>query len=180
LKEEAAFHPSDLIAFERENKISFITASSVKGSNGCIIMQTDLMAHVLRDSSTACQTDSIEGFVTNHHHPSVNICVTSTYCSIRMRYYPTQFGILYGKSHEHYAFYFKALIVSMKFRDFADFRDNYLGMICDFSDAMRLGFHQAICDIFGIQDKECSLETIYAFCQYIFNGLHIGCSRITR
>ena len=168
LKEEAAFHPSDLIAFERENKISFITASSVKGSNGCIIMQTDLMAQILRDSSNACQTDSIEGFVKNHHHPSVNVCVTSTYCPIRMSYYPSQFGILDGKSHEHYAFYFKALIVSMKFCDFADFRDNYLGKICDFSDAMRLGFCQVICDIFGLEDKECSLEAIYAICQVHF------------
>ena len=143
-------------------------------------MQTDLTAHVLRDSSMACQTDSIEGFVTNHHHPSVNICVTSTYCPIRLCYYPTQFGILYGKSHEHYVFYFKALIVSMKFRDFADFRDNYLGMICDFSDAMRLGFHQAICDIFGIQDKECSLEAIYAFCQVHSHRSAYRVQQITR
>jgi hypothetical protein len=34
IKEELAFHPSDLIVFERENGISFITASSMKDING--------------------------------------------------------------------------------------------------------------------------------------------------
>ena len=90
------------------------------------------------------------------------------YCPSRMHYYPTQFGILYGKTHEHYAFHFKALIVSMKFCDYVDFTNNYLGLICHFSDVMRLGFRQALCDVFGLEDTECSLEAIYAFCQVHF------------
>ena len=65
-------------------------------------------------------------------------------------------------------FYFKALIMRMKFYDFVDFTDKYLGMICDFSDAMRLGFRQARCAVFGLEDKECSLQSIYAFCQVHF------------
>ena len=131
-------------------------------------MQTESMAEVLRNSTTAYQTDSIEGFVTCSRHPSVNICVTSTYCPLRKHYYPTQFGILYGKSQSHYAFYFKALIESMKFRDYKHFTDGYLGMICDFSDAMRLGFRQALCEIFNLEEGECDLEAVYAFCQVHF------------
>jgi len=168
IKEELAFHPSDLIVFERENGISFITASSMKDINGWIIIQTELMAQVLGDSTTACQTDPIVWFVTNDFHPSVNICVTSTYCPIRMRYYPTQFGILYGKTHHHYAFYFTALIESMKFCDYNHFTDTYLRMICDFSDTMWLSFCLALCNIFGIEGKDCCLESISAFCQVNF------------
>jgi len=41
-------------------------------------------------------------------------------------------------------------------------------MICDFSDAMRLGFRQALCEIFDIEDDDCDLEAIYAFCQVHF------------
>ena len=113
----------DLVAFERENGISFSTETSLSGTDGCIIMQTSLMKEVLNESSNPSQTDSVEGFVTDLSHPSVNVCVTSTYCPIRLRYYPTQFGILYGKTQLHYKFYFRALLKSMEFRDF-----DHLGM----------------------------------------------------
>ena len=59
LREDSALDPGDIVAFEHNNNISFITASSMKGSNGSIIMQTESMAEVLQNSTTACQTDSI-------------------------------------------------------------------------------------------------------------------------
>jgi hypothetical protein len=56
----------------------------------------------------------------------------------------------------------------MQFQDFNHFNNSYLGMICDFSDAMRLGFLQAVCDLFHVKRDACQMDSIYAFCRVHF------------
>jgi hypothetical protein len=56
----------------------------------------------------------------------------------------------------------------MDVQDFEHFSETYLGMICDFSNAMQLRFCQAFCSIFCFEDNACSLELVYAFYQIYF------------
>ena len=133
LAELALAKPSEMTAFDRDSGLELITESSLKSKDGCIIMQTPLMRRVMNQSETASQTDTIEGFVTDPYLPSANLTVTSTFCHVREKWVATQFGILFGKSEEHYGIYFLTLLRNMTYTEFKDFVDEYLGMVCDFS-----------------------------------------------
>jgi hypothetical protein len=154
--------------FEKFHGVAFVSKSSCKGEEGCIVMQTPTMRKQLRFSSTACQTDAIEGYVLDNNHDNLAAITTSSYCDIRGKWYPTQFGIMYGRSHLHYKFYFVALLESMGFIDFNDFANNYLGMICDFSEASRVGFQDAVCEVFSVGKDNFNMEAHYAFCRVHF------------
>jgi hypothetical protein len=160
--------PATIMDYEKETGVQFVSKSSCKGEEGCIIMQTPTMKKQLRFSSTACQTDAIEGYVLDNNHGNLALVTTSSYCDIRGKWYPTQFGIMYGRTHLHYKFYFVALLESMGFIDFNDFEQNYLGMICDFSEASRMGFQLAVSEVFHVGTNQFKMEALYAFCQVHF------------
>ena len=68
----------DISKIDKQISRDFITESSVREKDGCIIMQTDLMKRTMNKSKEASQTDSIESFVADPHLSSVNLCTTST------------------------------------------------------------------------------------------------------
>ena len=173
--------PLNIMEYEKLTGVKFVSKSSCKGEEGCIVMQTPTMRNQLRFSSTACQTDAIEGYVLDKSHDNLAVITTSSYCDIRGKWYPTQFGIMYGRSKLHYKFYFVALLESMGFIDFNDFEQNYLGMICDFSEASRLGFQLAVCDVFNVGKNQFKMEAVYAFCRVHFlRSLDIELSAIMK
>ena len=109
-KERKANHGTvDIAAFDKRTNGSFITASSIRSLDGCIIMQTDTMRKVLKESEVTSETDTIEGFLKDDILPDANVTVTSSYCSLLDKWVPTQMAILFGKSGEHYRQYFNTL-----------------------------------------------------------------------
>ncbi|KAF2861334.1 hypothetical protein K470DRAFT_263749 [Piedraia hortae CBS 480.64] len=78
----------------------------------------------------------------------VNIAITSGYCSFIKRSTPLVVTILLGKSADHYERHFTVLFDSLKTsRNLDDWENGESpspGNTCDFSDAERVGFEQAI------------------------------------
>jgi len=174
MREMAYASPEQIAAFDRDTKMNMITESSIRMKDGCIICQTELMRKVMNDSQTASQTDTIEGFVLEQTMNSVNLTVTSTFCHLRNKWVPTQFGILFGKSQHHYQIYFYTLLRHMKYDEFDQFVNNYMGMVCDFSDAERKGFEGALSQqfCFGMDHAKAqnvNIEAFYAFCTVHFD-----------
>ena len=159
----------EIAAFDSQTNLGLIVESSVRAVDGCIILQTDKMRKVLNDSENASQTDTIEGFVLDQYLPSINLTVTSTFCALREKWVPTMFGILFGKTTQHYAIYFFTLLKNMNYKNFQDFTDNYFGMVCDFSDAERKGFEDGLQRHFNIDKDSYSIEMFYAFCTIHFD-----------
>ena len=163
LQELALETPQDIAGFDRTTNANFITESSLRMVDGCIILQTVIMKKILNDSETGSQTDTIEGFVSDPFLPSANLTVTSTFCGVLQKWVPTQFAILFGKSEEHYAIYFYTLLRNMTFGNFQTFVDNYMGMVCDFSDAEKNGFERGLQQRFNVSKGDYPLEKFYAF-----------------
>jgi hypothetical protein len=95
-----------------------------------------------------------------------------------MKYYPTQLGILYGKTEEHYSLYFKALFESTNFWDFEHYTDTYLGMICDFSDAMQWDFVKHFVLYLVFKTMHAAWNQFMHSARFIFNGPHIGAAEL--
>lgn len=156
----------------------FMIESSLSNEHGCIICQTDTMRKILMESEVASETDTIESFVNDKVLPNANLTVTSSYCSLLEKWMPTQMAILFGKSEEHYAIYFKTLLEKgYKYEDFKEFDDNFMGMVCDFSDAERNGFEIAIKKVFGLSSEEFNFEKYYSYCLVHFER---SASRVRR
>jgi hypothetical protein len=159
------FDFSQIVAYDKETKLRFVIDSSLDGSNGGIIMQTPHMRTVLKNSQTASQTDSVKGFLYDPNLSSVNLAIISTVCHVREKWVATMYAILFGKT----AGYFRNLLEGYGFKSFDEFSENYMGMVCDFSDAERKGFKAALEKHFGISLDSYNVETFYAFCLVHFD-----------
>ena len=60
LQELALETPQDIAGFDRTTNANFISESSLRMVDGCIILQTVIMKKILNDSETGSQTDTIE------------------------------------------------------------------------------------------------------------------------
>ena len=47
--------------------------------------------------------------------------------------------------------------------------DNYMGMVCDFSDAEKNGFERGLQQRFNVSKGDYPLEKFYAFCEVHFD-----------
>lgn len=156
---------ADIAAFDKLTQGEFITDSSLSSQDGCIIMQTATMRKILKESEMTSETDTIEGFVYDSILPDANLTVTSSFCTVQDKWVPTQMSLLFGKSTAHYHRYFNALLKKgFEYEDFKQFDDNSMGMVCDFSDAERSGFKQAIETTFNVSDEEYKFEKFYTMC----------------
>jgi len=160
--------PEEIAGFDRQTNTNFITTSSVRNEDGCIILQTDIMKKIMNTSKTASQTDTIEGFVMHPTLPNVNLTVTLTFCDVQKKWVPTQFGILFGKSMKHYEMYFYTLLQNMSFKDFDSFVEDFMGMVCDFSEAERLGFEGGLERRYNVKKGQYPSEKFYACCEIHF------------
>lgn len=98
---------------------------------------------------------------------------TSTMDPILNRTVPVVLSILFGKSSKHYEHHFLAVFDSLPVTSFSEFDSNWPGMICDFSDAERIGFEQAFYHFlkvrYGITNTESiSTGSFYTFCDIHF------------
>eukprot|EP00986_Skeletonema_menzelii_P009175 scaffold4098_cov86-Skeletonema_menzelii.AAC.2 len=160
----------DIAAFDKQTSGSFKTASSISSVNGAIIMQTDIMRKVLKESDVASETDTIEGFLRDDVLPDANVTVTSSYCSLLEKWYPTQMAILFGKSGEHYLKYFNTLLQNgYAYSNFDEFDKEFMGMVCDFSDAERDGFKRAVEATFSLSEGDFDIEKYYTMCTVHFD-----------
>ncbi|KAG0267018.1 hypothetical protein BG011_009766 [Mortierella polycephala] len=76
---------------------------------------------------------------------------------------------MFGKTREHYAKHFLLSLRSLPFKMFDEFDRGFRGMICDFSDAERVGFELAIRGYYSIPDCQAiQLERHYRFCEVHF------------
>jgi hypothetical protein len=173
-----AFDFSQIVAYDKETKLKFVIDSSLDGSDGGIIMQTPHMRTVLMNSQTASQTDSVEGFLYDPNLSSVNLAITSTFCHVREKWVATMYAILFGKTAEHYERYFRNLLEGYGFKSFDEFSENYMGMVCDFSDAERKGFKAALEKHFGISSDSYNVETFTPFVLCILTGRLVESTQI--
>ena len=169
LQDLAYASPQEITAFDKETNLDLIVGSSLKASNGCLLLQTDMMTKVQKYSETAVQTDVIEGFVLDPLLPNACLCVTSTFCGVRQKWVPTMFGILFGKSGPHFGKYFKTQLKRLKYKDFEDFANNSYGTVCDFSDAERKGFRLALEKVFEGMPDDAAVERVFTFCTIHFD-----------
>ena len=157
--------PQDITAFDKESNWKFISDSSIRSEDGCILLQTDTMRRIMDESDTASQTDTIMGFLRDKQCPNANLTVTSTFCQILRRWVPTQFGILFGHTASHFQIYFYTWLLNLKFRTFQLFLDGFIGMVCDFAPAERKGFEDSIVNLYKVKRDDFPMEKFYSFCQ---------------
>jgi len=159
----------DIAAVENQSNNPFLILEERSHNNdGGIVMQTAPMIQRLQLADRASEVDAIEGFLDDNRFPNGIVVVSSTYCSVMKKFTPTLVAILYGRSSLHFCRFFKILINGMDYADFQDFARNYKGMICDMSEAERLGFELAITDLFDVAIDEITIEQFYAYCQVHF------------
>lgn len=171
--------PDEIASYGQSIQMDIITESSLRMSDGCVIMQTDIMRQIMNDSKEPNQTDTVEGFAMSHDLPAMNLTITSTYCHVQEKWVPTQFGILFGKTAEHYTLYFLTLFKHMSFDSLDDFIQSYSGMVCDFSEAERVGFRRALEDGFknGVQQRFPRDDVEHADkCKYFIDRLYACCT----
>ena len=101
-KELAIGNLTAIAGFDRLTTGDFITSFSMRYHDGHLIIQTPIMGEILRNSETASQTDTIEGFAIDPTIPYMNLTVTSTFCHIQGKWVATQYGIMFGRSAVHY------------------------------------------------------------------------------
>jgi len=90
------------------------------------------------------QSDSIHGWIIDNKHNDMNLTITSTYCMMIKRTVPVLISVMHGKSAVHYEKHFLALLRSLPYPTWDKFKQDFPGMTCDFSDALRIGFEAAI------------------------------------
>ena len=170
-KERKTNHSTiDIAAFDKKTEGSFITQSSLSSKDGCIIMQTPTMRKILKESEVSSETDTIEGFLYDNVLPDANLTVTSSYCSLLDKWVPTQMAILFGKSAEHYKIFFQTLLEKgFEYKDFNEFDNNFMGMVCDFSDGERDGFEMAIMAAFSVCGDDFNVGKFYTYCLVHFD-----------
>ena len=157
-----------LAAMEEVLGSCFIRSSSIRSTDGHISVQTNFIQQHCQDLVSSMQTDSVHGIISDDHYADINIAFTSAYCPVLKRTLPLIMSILFGRSSLHYKQHFLALLKSLPFEDWADFDQNFPGMTCDFADAERIGFQQAVIEHFGISEDEFILERHYGFCSIHF------------
>ncbi|GJJ75005.1 hypothetical protein EMPS_07363 [Entomortierella parvispora] len=69
-----------------------------------------------------------------------------------------------GKTSEHYKKHFLAVFDVLNYRDWDDFDENFPGMTCDFADAERIGFKDAVLERFDIAPEDFVLERYFGYC----------------
>ena len=132
-------------------------------------MQTPHMQSVLQNSLSASHTNSVEGLLYDPNLPSANLAITSTFFGVHEKCVATMYGILFGKSCKQYQHYFKNLLIDLNYRDIYDFSTNCMGMVCDFSEAERIGFESVLQQIFEVSSESYNLKKFYAICHAHFN-----------
>lgn len=155
--------------FESEMGVKLFKSSGFQSQNGHIVMQTRFMEDLLRTSSCPLETDSIHGFVLDDHFTDVNVTFTSGFDGIIGRTVPYVISILFGKSRAHYKEHFLVMLQALKFDSWNHFDSTFQGMTCDFSDAERSGFEDALREQFKIPDStQLDLASHYRFCEVHF------------
>lgn len=180
----------DIAAIEEQSNCPVLVwEDSQHKFDGGVIMQTAQMRQRLKLSEGASEVDAIEGFLDDNRFARGIVVLTSTYCSLLGKFTPTMAAILYGRTSAHYRRYFRILIRSMDYADFKQFTQDYKGMICDLSgepiirnspsaiglanyvylpEAERIGFEQALTDLFDVPIDEITIEQFYVYCQIHF------------
>ena len=156
----------DLSAYETELDDDFIQSSSMAQRDQHFSIQTlffrEEYIHTLKE---CMQSDSIHGWIVDGKHNDVNLTVTSTFCPAIKRTVPVLISVMHGKSSVHYEQHFLALLRSLPYATWDDFQENFPGMTCDFSDALRIGFEDALRNFYHIAaETNITLERFYRFC----------------
>jgi len=153
-----------LAAMEEVFGSCFIRSSSIRSFDGHISVQTTFIQQHCQDLVSSMQSDSVHGIITDDHFADVNVAFTSALCPILQRTIPMIMSILFGRSSVHYKQHFLALFKSLPYDDWADFDENFPGMTCDFADAERIGFRDAVLEHYQIPDNDFIPERHYGFC----------------
>lgn len=156
----------DLSAYEMEIDDDFIQSSSMVRRNQHFLIQTlffqEEYIHTLKE---CMQSDSIHGWIVDGKHNDMNLTVTSTFCPAIKRTVPVLISVMHGKSSVHYEQHFLALLQSLPYATWDDFQENFPGMTCDFSDALWIGFKDALQNFYHIAaETNITLERFYRFC----------------
>jgi hypothetical protein len=151
-------HPAKIAGFDRIVKGNFISSSSNRYDDGHLIIQNDIQAKIQAESKVASQTDILEHWVKDDSIPDINLAITSTYCHIQEKWVATQYGLLFGRSGLHFAVYFFELLLRMPFDNFDDFKDTYMGMVCDFAEGERDGFKRGSGEEKQVEPEEQEFE----------------------
>ncbi len=101
------------------------------------------------------------------------LCI-STFSNQLNCYVAVLVGILFGTTVNHYERYFLSLLGCDKYSNFDDFKNDWPGNVCNFSDAERVGFNKAVQNHFLLSDHELRVEDFYYTCEVHFRN-SLGC-----
>ena len=85
---------------------------------------------------------------------------------------PVLISILFGKTASDYHFHFEYLLSCYEFVSWKDFQERFPGNTCDFSDALRIGFFDAVKNLardnFSEEVDDEQIRSFYCFCNVHF------------
>ena len=159
--------------FEKSMNIRCMVSSSMREEDGHITVQTPFMKERLMARESSLQTDSVEGFIVDDNCPAINLAITSGHCLLLSRHVPLLISILIGKTANHYECHFRSLFTTLnlppELAKWSSGDNAFPGNTCDFSDAERFGFEQALRAHCAIPtDKSLELNKHFRCCQVHF------------
>jgi len=157
-----------LASYEEKINDNFIRSSAIGRNKGHFSIQTSCMRKKIIKTLTesSFQTDSVHSWIRDPYHKDVNVTITSTYCQKLKRTVIVLITVMYGKTEAQYEFHFLAFLRSLHYPTWDDFQRDFPGMTCDFSDAQRKGFENALRKLFAIPaEDDLYLERFFRFCQ---------------
>lgn len=156
----------DLSAYEAEINNDYILSSSMAWWDHHFSIQTSFFQNeYIQTLKESMQSNSVHGWIVDSKHNDVNLTITSTFCPVIERTVPVLISVMYGKSAVHYEQHFLTLLWSLSYATWDDFQENFPGMTCDFSNALCIGFEQALQTFYSITEADLALECFYWFCQ---------------
>ncbi|GJJ71561.1 hypothetical protein EMPS_03911 [Entomortierella parvispora] len=163
-KNRSANDLGSLAALEEVVGSCFVVSSSISSFDGHISIVIDFIREHAQTLDSSLSTDSIHDIVTDDHYADICVTVTSAFSDFVDRTVPITMTIHLGKTSEHYKKHFLAVFDVLNYRDWDDFDENFPGMTCDFADAERIGFKDAVLERFDIAPEDFVLERYFGYC----------------
>jgi hypothetical protein len=165
-----------VVRFHKEVDDKFIRKMDLSGDRAHIVMQNDDMMRILNAAQSPMQTDSVEGFILDHDvSGDPNVTISSMFDMDLQKWVPVCISILFGKSALHYEQHWSSVFSCINGIFWDEFMEEFPGNTCDFSDALRIGFTNALKDLFDVDDRD--INSLHNFCDVHFQQSR---SRVSR
>ena len=161
----------------KNNTHNLLQSNSIHPEDAHITMIDEGSKKIIEANEFPYQTDSVHDFVDetsfinlSKDSDEVNVTLTSTYDKILQKAVPVVISIMFGKTSLHYKCHFLALFKNMKLQtSYDDFMKYIPGNTCDFSDAERDGFFNALQEHikmnYNVNVDHKDLLHLYRFCE---------------